>query len=368
MTLATTRARLLASSMITGAAALAASGAYAQAAPAAAPAAATQVQEFVVTGSRIPQPNLTSISPVTSVTGAELKLQGTTRIEDLLNSLPQIITDQGGNLANGASGTATVSLRNLGPQRTLILIDGRRLVPGDPALPVPDLNFIPQALVSRVEVDTAGASSVYGSDAVAGVVNFIMKRDFEGVQLDVNYGGYQHGNGNQTALAPNIAKGFTPPTDNPYDGQTVDATVILGVNSPDGKGNVEGYISYRHIDPVLQGSRDYSYCNLGIKKNKFICAGSGTIPDGQFIILNSTFNTVHDATLDRANPGNFRPKLATDVFNFAPANYFQRPDERYSGGFFAHYDINKHVEAYSEFMFMDDHTVAQIAPSGIFGS
>ena len=375
MTKSTVRARLMASSMITGAAlaALSAGGALAQAGPAPAPVAengATNVTEFVVTGSRIPQPNLTSIAPVTTVNNAEIKLTGTSRVEDLINSLPQAVADQGGNLANGASGTADISLRDLGPSRTLVLIDGRRLVPGDPNFPFADINFIPAALIDRVEVDLAGASSVYGSDAVAGVVNFIMKRDFEGVRLDVNYGVYQNNNGNTESQAANIAKGFTPPTGSIFDGNTVDVTAIVGVNSPDGKGNVEGYVSYRHIDPVTQDKRDFSNCNeqLDPTGKGFLCAGSGTIPDGQFLIFNAAQTKIIAAdTLDRANPGNFRPKLATDVFNFAPFNYFQRPDERYSGGFFAHYDITKQFQAYSEFMFMDDHTVAQIAPSGIFG-
>jgi len=297
LTKSTVRGRLMASSMITGVAlaALSAGGALAQAAPAAAPApgatavaenTAAPVTEFVVTGSRIPQPNLTSIAPVTSVTNAEIKLTGTSRVEDLINSLPQAVADQGGNLANGATGTADISLRNLGPSRTLVLIDGRRLVPGDPAFPFPDINFIPAALIDRVEVDLAGASSVYGSDAVAGVVNFIMKRDFEGVRLDVNSGIYQNNNGNSAAQAANVAKGFTPPTGSVFDGTQVDVTAIIGANSPDGKGNVEGYVSYRHIDPVLQGARDYSNCSeaLNATKTGFVCAGSGTIPDGQFII------------------------------------------------------------------------------------
>jgi outer membrane receptor protein involved in Fe transport len=179
---------------------------------------------------------------------------------------------------------------------------------------------------------------------------------------------YQNNNGNSLLQAVNKKKGFTAPTGSVIDGNTVDVTAIVGVNSPDGKGNVTGYVSYRHIKPVLQASRDFSFCNVSANTTTYKCAGSGTIPDGRFLILNSTFNTVHDSTLDRANPGTFRDRSATnDIFNFAPLNYFQRPDERYSGGFFAHYDFNKTVQAYSEFMFMDDHTVAQIAPSGIFG-
>ncbi|MDQ2861222.1 MAG: TonB-dependent receptor, partial [Pseudomonadota bacterium] len=335
---------------------------------------ATAVTEFVVTGSRIPQPNLTSIAPVTSVSNAELKLSGTTRVEDLINSLPQAVADQGGNLSNGSSGTADISLRNLGGQRTLVLIDGRRLVPGDPASPFADINFIPAALIDRIEVDLAGASSVYGSDAVAGVVNFIMKRDFEGVRLDVNSGIYQNNNGNTAAQQANQAAGFPVPTGSVTDGLTVDVTAIVGANSPDGKGNVEGYVSYRHIDPVLQASRDYSACSETIVGAALACRGSETSAGGTFLIYGPGFSVPPGAssapavTLDKANPGNFRPfNPATDLYNFAPLNYYQRPDERYSGGFFAQYDISKQFQAYSEFMFMDDHTVSQVAPSGAFG-
>ena len=111
----------------------------------------------MVTGSRIPQPNLTSVSPVTAVTNETIKLAGTTRVEDLLNALPMAFANQTSEVSNGASGTATVDLRGLGPERTLVLINGRRLVPGDPQTPVADLNFVPAALVDRVDVVTAVA-------------------------------------------------------------------------------------------------------------------------------------------------------------------------------------------------------------------
>jgi len=358
--------------MITGVAlaALSAAGARAAAAPAAAPD--TAVSEVVVTGSRIPQPNLTSISPVTSVSAQAFKLEGTTRVEDLINQLPQVVADQGGAISNGSSGTATVDLRGLGASRTLVLIDGRRLVPGDPFTPFADLNFIPAALIDRVEVDTAGASAVYGSDAVAGVVNFIMKRDFEGVRLDVNDGIYQNNNGNSAAQAANTAKGFTAPTGSTFGGNTVDVTAIFGSNTPDGKGNVEGYVGYRHIDPVLQGSRDYSNCAeaLNAKGTGFTCGGSSTNPLGRFIVFDQNFNTTGDYSLDTTKPGNFTnyTGAGAQTYNYAPANYYQRPDERYSGGFFAKYDITPHIEAYSEFMFMDDYSVAQVAPGGVFGN
>src|SRR5690606_17430838 len=160
------------------------------------------IQEVIVTGSRIPQPNLTSISPVTSVGSDQVKIEGITRVEDLINNLPQAFADFGGNLSNGATGAATVNLRNLGSQRTLVLVNSRRLMPGDPTqngAASPDLNQIPAALIERVEVLTGGASAVYGADAVAGVVNFIMMDDFEGVRIDAQYGMYRHENDSNIA-------------------------------------------------------------------------------------------------------------------------------------------------------------------------
>ncbi|HWA61767.1 MAG TPA: TonB-dependent receptor [Caulobacteraceae bacterium] len=355
--------------MITGVALAAATSAFA------ADAAATNentVGELVVTGSRIPQPNLTSVSPVTAVNNQEIKLQGTTKVEDLINNLPQAFSDQGGTISNGGVGTATVNLRNLGPSRTLVLIDGRRVVPGDPAYPYADLNFIPASLVDRVEVDTGGASAVYGSDAVAGVVNFIMKRNFEGVQIDSNFTFNSHHNGNKVAQDAITRKGFILPDADVADGKTWDVNITTGVNSPDGKGNITGYFGYRHTDPLLQSQRDYSACGLALNKAKtqYNCSGSATTPHGTFFIENDTNSTIAggSVTLDEAHPTQFRAwNSVTDVYNFNPTNYFQRPDERYSAGFFAHYEVHPKIDVYSEFMFMDDHTVAQIAASGIFG-
>jgi outer membrane receptor protein involved in Fe transport len=147
-----------------------AAAALAGALPAQAQESAT-IQEVVVTGSRIAQPNLTSVSPVTAVGSDQIKVEGVTRVEDLINNLPQAFADFGGNLSNGSTGTASVNLRNLGSQRTLVLVNSRRLMPGDPtqnAAASPDLNQIPSALIERVEVLTGGASAVYGAVAVAG--------------------------------------------------------------------------------------------------------------------------------------------------------------------------------------------------------
>ena len=228
------RERLLASSMICGVAMLASTQALAQ-------TASEEVSEVVVTGTRIPSPNLESVSPVTAVTAAEIKATGVTRVEDMINSLPQAFAAQGSALSNGSTGTATVSLRGLGATRTQVLIDGRRLMPGTPntlggALAA-DINFIPSALIQRVDVLTGGASAVYGADAVGGVVNFIMMRNFEGVRIDAQYGIYQHDNGNDVAGAVSAARArastkefFNLPKDNVRDGESSQVTLVMGVN------------------------------------------------------------------------------------------------------------------------------------------
>jgi len=325
-----------------------------------------ELKKISVTGSRIKSPNLTSSSPITTVGAAEVKAQGTTRVEDLLNSLPQVFADQGGNLANGATGTATVNLRNLGSARTLVLIDGKRVQPGDPGDSTADLNFIPAALIERVDVLTGGASSTYGADAVAGVVNFIMRKDFEGVRIEAQRGIFNHKNGNKFdgLLA---ARGFDIPSTNKWDGQSWDLTAVMGTNTADGKGNVTAYATYRQIDPIDQGARDFSACGLrDVSPTAFACRGSATNALGTF--TDDPADPTRTFTLDAAGPGDtFRQyDPGRDEFNFNPFNYFQRSDDRYTLGAFANYEFNANAEAYAQFMFMDDRTNAVIAPSGAF--
>ena len=149
-----------------------------------------------------------------------------------------------------------------------MLIDGKRLMPGDPSLPSPDLNNIPAQLVDRVEVTTGGASAIYGSDAVAGVVNFVMKRDFQGVRLDAQGGFFQTDNSGNNSIR-NAVNNFNQGSANPIaipgsvvDGRKIDVTGIIGLNAPDGKGNVTGYVEYRNLQPVTQNTRLGSACGL----------------------------------------------------------------------------------------------------------
>jgi iron complex outermembrane recepter protein len=356
--------------MLTGTVAATFGAGTAQAQQAGPPATAanttdTTLQEVVVTGSRIKQPALEAVSPVTSISVEQIQQTGTPRIEDILNQMPQVIGDMGSALANGATGAATVSLYGLGCQRTLVLVNGRRLMPGDPTqagTSCSDLNQIPSDLVERVDLLTGGASAVYGADATAGVVNFVMNDHFEGVRLVAGDGYYNHSQHNAGAVQDLQAAGFTVPTGSSTDGQTADFTAIIGSNFDDGRGNATVYLGYRHTDPVLQGSRDYSACSLTSSGPARVCGGSGTTFPTRFDLANGVTKQV--------GPGGSLVDPATlpagGLFNYASLNYFQRPDDRYTGGAFAHYDINDHAKAYMEFQFMDDRTFAQIAPSGAF--
>src|ERR1700704_679113 len=181
-----------------------ASDALAQAPPAAQNTAPV-IEEVVITGSRIAGPNLTSTSPIQVVSSKDIQTSGKTDINDIILQLPQNY-DNGlgqdlGNRTSGlttAGGVATADLRGLGPNRTLVLVDGIRLGIGSPYTfiqsPAPDLDQIPTFLVDRVDGVTGGASATYGSDAIAGVINFIMKKNFQGVQVDGQLGENWHDN------------------------------------------------------------------------------------------------------------------------------------------------------------------------------
>ena len=356
-----------------------------------------QGQDIIVTGSRIPQPNLESAAPVTVVSDQDVKLSGATRIEDVLNQLPSVGAAQASGISNDASGTAEIDLRMMGSKRTLTLVNGRRLMPGDPAdsTQAGDVNVIPAALVRRVEVLTGGASSVYGADAVAGVVNFIMDTSFEGIRFDGNYSTWWHKQDNpfvgrcqSVSASQQFCAGQTIgdpvhirdmlenrravigtdqyplPTGSTFDGRALDGTITIGAGFDDGRGHAVAYFGYRHVKPVLQRDRDFSACTIqNSAAGSPTCGGSATANPGNALI----FTGAGTSTFAVLGPGT-AVVGAPNIFNFAPLNYFQRPDERYIAGAFANYEINSTFEPYLEFMFMDDRTLAQIAPSGDFGN
>ena len=326
------------------------------------------ISEVVVTGSRIASPNLESISPIKAITEEDIAISGKVRVEDFLNQLPQAFAAQGSNISNGSDGTATVDLRGLGARRTLVLVNGRRLMPGDPdGGNEADLNQIPGALIKRVDVLTGGASSVYGADAVAGVVNFIMDTEFEGLRIDANYGGFQHKNDNSTGRFAKQS-GFATPDEDFTGGYSKELTFALGIGAPGDRGHATFYASYRETDPVLQRDFDYSACTLNnVSATSFGCGGSQTTAPAAFFLPSGTPTCTDDLGCIVGAGNVLRPfNTDTDLFNFGPFNYSQRPDERYTAGVFANFDVSDNAEAYAELMFMDDRSVLQLAPSGAF--
>jgi iron complex outermembrane recepter protein len=330
------------------------------------------IQEVVVTGSRIASPNLETTSPVTQVTAADIATQGITRVEDLINQLPQAFAAQNANIANGSTGTATVNLRGLGSVRTLVLVDGRRMPYGGiaSASAAADLNQIPAAMVERVEVLTGGASAAYGSDAIGGVVNFIMKKDFEGVQVDAMYGLYQHkndfGGPGATKLRDVIAGRsatnpgqFQLPDDNVTDGVGREFNITMGVSTEDGRGNITAYAGVRDNKLVLQRDRDYSACSLDANPEvQFACGGSDTSFPGYFYGGGQGL-TVSGSDFIPYDPDAHR-------YNFGPVNHYQRPDTRFTLGAMGHYELSEVADVYTQLMFADYESVAQIAPGGAF--
>lgn len=356
----------------------------------AAPAAqgpAVQLQEVVVTGSLIATaPSQVEMSAITTVSPAEIRQGGVTRIEDLLNRLPQITAAQNSGISNGANGTATVDLYDMGAKRTLVLVDGLRMNPGDPGSGgAADLNMIPQALISNVQILTGGASTIYGADAAAGVINFELDHHFQGVKVILNGGIYSQSNtdtqGASSAIsafnsAYNPIYPFKQAPSSFWGGAQKEVTVLAGFNTPDGKGNATFYFSYRNVNAVLQKSYSYSACSLGSgyvagsydSGGKFTCIGSSTGYPGRFLQFYTTAagkSATNDYTIVPST-GTLVPFNPSELYNFGPANYYQRPDERYLAGSLMHYTFNSHATFHAATMFMDDESHAQIAPSGTF--
>jgi outer membrane receptor protein involved in Fe transport len=341
--------------------------AYAQDAP-----EADQIEEITVTGTRIPNANLISASPVTQIGSDEFELAGATRVEDLLNTYPQLQPSFDSFTVNPTTGFATADLRALGANRTLVLVNGHRLQPGGIRGEARDLNQIPAALIDRVEVLTGGASAVYGSDAMAGVVNFILDNDFEGVSVRAGYSGYQHKNddGYMQSLMDNSGFGYPDGSSGP-DGESYNIDVAIGGSFAQGKGHAMGYFTWRDNEELRQQSRDYSSCALNASGTA--CGGSSTSPVPTFSI-----SQVDDSDPDPDNHEvlfNQQTHINDDgswgvgaapLYNFAPINHYQRPDERYTFGGAMSYEMSPQFRPYIETMFATTKTSVQIAESGTF--
>jgi len=300
---------------------------------------------------------------VLSVTGAEGAMRGNVRIEDFVNVLPQVFAGQASEVSNGASGTATLNLRGLGRNRTLVLIDGRRLPYGASSISAANLDIIPMQMVERVDILTGGASAVYGSDAVGGVANFILKRDFEGVEM-----GYQYGkstNSNSDGFWKQVLEaGNQPVPGSASDGKETLIYTILGGNLDDGRGNVTVFASYEDREAILQKDRVFSGCALGQDDGASSHGGFGCVGSGNYRLFAGTggfFFQEEDGTIVDWAGG------PAQTFNFGPFNFFQRPSERYTIYGKSHIDISDTVEAFADISYSNNFSDAQIAPTASFG-
>ncbi len=306
-----------------------------------------EFEEVVVTGSRIKRADIESVSPVSVVSSADINLSGNINIEQTLNQLPALNPSLTTTTNNGGDGSARLDLRELGTFRTLILQNGRRIVPFSTTGAV-DVNVIPSALIERVEVLTGGASSVYGSDAVAGVVNFIMKNDFEGIEVSGQYNMTEKG-----------------------DADTRTVALTMGGNFADGRGNVVVHTSFTDRKGITQAARDWADQSLAdFGGGVFTAFGSSNVPgsratgvgagpNGELVLPDGTFATDGFGF----NPDGTVKDNAGFRFNFAPFQYLQTPQQRFLISALGHYEINDNVEAYFEASFANNGVDLQLAPN-----
>ena len=304
---------------------------------------------IVVTGSRIAQRNVETAAPIAVVQDEEFKLSGTVNVENVINTLPQVVPGFTSNSNNPGTGTATLNLRGLGSARTMVLVNGRRWMFYDTAQIV-DLNTIPSFLLDSVDVVTGGASAVYGSDALSGVVNFRLK-DVEGIEVGGQYSLTQEG-----------------------DGERYNIYGAIGTSFDDGRGSATVFAEYFNRQPIFQGDRDFSFFALGgetsaVQQQQF---GSSTLPNGVIRYFGNGNRTGTDFAANRAvvfdqTAGDFRTRTG-DLYNYAPVNYLQIPQERYLIGGYADYEFSDGHEAYMEVSFVNNRVAQELAATPVTGT
>jgi outer membrane receptor protein involved in Fe transport len=289
--------------------------------------------EIVVTGTLIRNPNLEASSPVTVIGADEVALRQTNTAEQILREIPGVVPNLGGNVNNGQVGSARVDLRGLGANRNIVLLDSKRMVPSNFS-GIVDLNNIPLALIDRVDVLTGGASTTYGADAVSGVVNFITKRDFAGMDFTVSQ--------QMTELG---------------DGNVFRADLVLGANFDDGRGNAVLAVGYQEADPVYFGDRDLGTFTIG--SGTGLASGDSPTSDPAAFSVPGSFLQISADGQSLVTPYNF--------FNFNPFNVYATPFERYNIYAAARYEVSDSVEVYARGVFSKNKIQSIIAASGVFG-
>ncbi|MCW1401377.1 TonB-dependent receptor [Novosphingobium sp. MW5] len=330
---------------------------------------------IVVTGSLIKNPNLVQANPVNVTTADAIELKQSNLAEEVLREIPGVVPNIGSAVNNGNGGSSYVDLRGLGSNRNVVLLDGNRIVPADLAGRV-DLNNIPLALISRVDAQTGAAVTTYGADAITGVVNFITKKDFAGVDLSLGDQITERG-----------------------DGHFFRADMTVGANFDDGRGNAVLSLGYQKSDAVYQGDRDFSLFQVssftggpsgsgtsvpgrfsgtrplsGTSPNLLpALTQTGTAAAGQFTGVAAGTPILGTLTGGTANGGVRQINSAGQAvstfqtFNFNPYNVFQTPFKRYNIFAQANYEVSDSVEVYTRGLFSKNTVDTIIAPSGSFG-
>ncbi len=325
----------------------------------------SSIEEVVVTGSRLnTNPNLTSPVPVIRIGEEEIEGRGTLRIEDLVNVLPSVFAGQTSEVSNSSTGTATLDLRGLGPQRTLSLINGRRLPYGSSQISSVNLDLIPSQLVERIDILTGGASAVYGSDAIAGVANFVLKTDYEGLEIDIQ-GGFSQADNSRSLFSDVLSASGQPIPGSTTDGENGIISITYGKNFADGRGNISAFASYEEQEEILQSDRTFSACTLGASTNPTTSVGGfGCVGSPNFRLFGGPGGfgfQQEDGTITAFQGG------PSETFNFGATNFYQRPSERLNLYVSGNYEINEDLEFYSSASYVDNTSDAQIAPTASFG-
>ncbi|HEY0959190.1 MAG TPA: TonB-dependent receptor [Novosphingobium sp.] len=299
----------------------------------------TDAEEIVVTGSRIARPELTASIPVAVVSSQSIENRGQTNALDAIRDIPiagQSLDKSASNFSNFDNGISTVNLRNLGTSRTLVLINGRRSVgtPGDSAV---DLNNIAPDLIDHIEIATGGTSAVYGSDAVAGVVNIILKKQFDGLQLHMQGGFSDRGDaGNRLA------------------------SVTAGKTFSEGRGHIIANFTYTKDDPLYARDRDYSRIDV---PNKSSYAAQGLFDTGGSAAFSPADGTTY--TFSTANAVKLYEGAGIDGYNRNGDRLLTTPSERYLGSISADYEFSPAVTLFGEFTYSKTKVRSVIEPLAV---
>ncbi len=310
-----------------------------------APVADQSIEEIVVTGSRLLRRDFSAPSPITTIDRETLAFSGQVTLETTLNKMPQISPDFGRTSNNPGSGTASINLRGLGSGRTLVMLNGRRLASAGIGSSV-DVNSLPQALMERVEIITGGATTVYGSDAVAGVVNFVTRTDFDGFGLDTSAYATEKG-----------------------DSTIYDINVTYGHEFANGRGNFTVFGGYYDREPLFQADREFTqYAWIDTWDGELVQGGSSATPQGTIFSPRIDYGDgqgpVRTIFEQNGDPRAFI--FPDDTYNYAPVNYLQLPLTRTSGGIFFNYELTSSVESYVELTYTRNDIQANLAPVPVF--